>query len=100
MFSSNPNSRTRFTTVPGLYRTHHGDVFLPGAGNVVFEPAFALPVIYYVGHGVPPAATLSPIQRPQVFVSQVAKVAGIGGVMAGQWINQPLNVPETTNGSQ
>jgi hypothetical protein len=99
MFSSNPNNRTRFTTVPGLYHVHQGDVFLPGAGDKVFQPAFALPVIFYVGHGIP-AGSLSPIQRPQSFVTQVARVAGIGGVMAGQWINQPLNIPDTTNGSQ
>lgn len=99
MYSSNPNIRQRFTTVPGLYQTHHGDVFLPGAGNVVFEPAFALPVIYYVGHGIP-AGSLSPIQHPQVYVTQVAKVAGIGGVQAGQMYTQPLNVPDVGNGGE
>jgi hypothetical protein len=99
MVSSNPHNRTRYTTVPNLYQTHHGDVFLPGAGNVVFEPAFQLPVIYYVGHGIP-AGHLHVIQPPQLYVTQTAKIAGIGGVIAGQWVTMGLNVPETTNGSQ
>jgi hypothetical protein len=99
MVSSNPNVRQRFTTVPGLYQTHHGDVFLPGAGNVVFEPAFGLPPIYYAAYGIP-AGSLRPIQPPQVYVTQVARVAGIGGVQAGQWVHMGLNTPETTNGSQ
>lgn len=97
---THPHNRERVTTAPGLYHVHHGDVFLPGAGNIVFEPRFALPIIYAIGHGIPPRYVLRFTQNPQIMVSQAATVAGIGGLTAGQFINQPLNVPTTTNGSE
>jgi len=99
MFTSNPYFRPRTTTVPGLYRYHAGDVFFPGAGNAVFEPAFQLPIIFYVGHGIP-AGYLSPIQKPQLYVGQTARLAGIGGVQAGQMFTQPLNIPNSTDFGQ
>lgn len=99
----------RSQVVPGFYHLHPGYVFLPGAGNAVFEPTFQLPIIQLIGSGIyagpaPGLVHQRPLlmvtQNPQVAIGQAVPVAGIGGVIAGQWINQPLNVPDTTNGSQ
>ncbi len=91
--------RPRSETVPGFYRTHPGDVFLPGAGNAVFEPAFQLPPIQLIGAGI--YAGMLPLWRgPQTVVPQAVPIAGIGGVQAGQYVSQPLSVMETTNGSE
>ncbi len=101
MFFSHPASRQRSPVVPGLYNYHSGDVFLPGAGNAAFEPAFALPVIQLIGYGIYAGKAPNPLQRaPQIFVSHAARVAGLGGVISGQFVTQPLNVPDTSNGSQ
>jgi hypothetical protein len=95
-----PVSRQRGYVVPGFYHTHHGDVFLPGAGNVVFEPAFQLPFIQLIGAAIYAGPAPRSIGRPQVFSVQAVPLAGIGGQVAGQFVTQPLNVPETSNGSQ
>lgn len=102
MFFSHPATRQRSAVVPGLYHVHHGDVFLPGAGNIVFEPLFSLPLIQLIGAATYAGPAPDPLQRtPQIFVSQSATVAGIGGMVAGQFMTQPLNVPfDTTNGTQ
>lgn len=93
--------RPRRDTVPGLYYMHHGDVFLPGAGNIVFEPKFALPVIQLIGAAIYAGHTPFATQRaPQVIAMQAAPVAGLGGLISGQFLTQPLNVSETTNGTQ
>ena len=98
---TNPFNRRRGTSAPGLYHWHHGDVFLPGAENVVFEPAFGLPLFRVQGPGIQAGTGLNPLQRsPQVYAVLGNAVAGLGGLVAGQWINQPLNVPDTTNGSE
>jgi hypothetical protein len=98
---THPATRPRSQIVPGLYHYHSGDVFLPGAGNAAFEPAFQLPVIQLIGYGIYAGPAPSPIQRaPQIYVSHAATVAGLGGVIAGQFVTQPLNVPDTSNGSQ
>lgn len=83
---------------------HQGDIWSNGALSKVYEPAppvFAamLPVVNIIGHGIY-AGQLYVWQGPQVRVSQAAFVAGIGGVVGGTVIQQPLNVPETTNGTQ
>jgi hypothetical protein len=76
-----------------------------GAGDAVYEPAYPAvarmtPAVNFSGAGVLYAHTPSPYQGPQVYTNQTSYIAGIGGPLAGQFINQPLNVPETTNGSQ
>ncbi len=81
-------------------------VFYPvGAENSVYHPAppvipAMLPPVYLIGasqwSGNAPR-TWSP---NRVNSNQAAYVAGVGGPLAGQIIHQPLNVQETTNGSQ
>jgi hypothetical protein len=99
--------RARMAVVEDFYQYQFGDLFTPGAGNVVFEPAFALPSIQLIGSGIyagPAPGVVRPYFRstnPQ-FISavQAATVAGIGGPIAGQFVTQPLSVPEAGNGSQ
>lgn len=101
MQSTHPADRQRSQVVPGLYHYHSGDVFLPGAGNAAFEPAFQLPVIQLIGYGIYAGSAPNPLQRtPQIYVSHAARINGLGGVISGQFVTQPLNVPETSNGSQ
>lgn len=104
-----PINRPRTATVPGLYHTHAGDIFLPGAGNAVFEPLFQLPSIQLIGSAIYAGPVNQPgvtrryfqtIQPPQVFINKTAPIAGVGGVIAGQLIHQPLSVPDTSNGSE
>ena len=85
---------------------HYRSPFYPvGAEDAVYEPRYpALPrmtsLVNLSGAGILYAHTPSPIQGPQLYAAQTAYVSGIGGPLAGQFINQPLNVPDTTNGSQ
>jgi hypothetical protein len=100
-----PILRKRHQATPGLATFHHGDVFLPGAGNAVYEPAppviaAVLPIVQLIGASIIAGRAPSPHQLPQVYANQTALIAGIGGVLAGQIYGQPLNVPETTNGNQ
>ncbi len=81
-------------------------VFYPvGAEDAVYRPAYPvvpamLPMVQLIGAGVYAGNAPSPIFGPQVYALQTAYVAGVGGPLAGQTIHQPMNVPETTNGSQ
>jgi hypothetical protein len=86
--------------VQGLYHYHSGEVFLPGAGNAAFEPRFAYPVVNVFGRGIIAGNPPSTRQSAQVYVTQATRVSGIGGVLVGQMIHQPLNVPDTTLGEQ
>lgn len=96
MFGKSDNHKV----VPGLYHFGFGDVFFPGAGNAVFEPAFTLPPIQLIGAAIYAGAAPNPLQRaPQIFVSQAATVAGLGGVQAGQFVFAPLNVPDDGDGN-
>jgi hypothetical protein len=90
--------RKRSVMVPNLYHFHHGRVFLPGSGNVVFEPLNALPAVASVG--IQQQKFLNPVAAPQVYQGQTARISGIGGVIVGQFWRTPLNVPDTMNGSQ
>ena len=98
---THPSSRAQGATVPGFYHYHYGDVFLPGSQNVVFQPAFTLPMIQLIGAAIYAGPAPNPRQRsPQIFVTQAAPIAGLGGMISGQFVTQPLNIPDTTNGSQ
>jgi hypothetical protein len=88
-----------------LYQFHHAIFYPVGAGNAVYEPAppivpAMLPIVIISGHGILAGCAPSPTQPPQVYANKTAFIAGIGGVLAGQIFGQPLQVPETTNGSQ
>ncbi len=92
--------RPRVATVPGLYHLHQGDVFLPGAGSMVFEPAFGLPPIQLIGAAIYAGAAPHPLQPPQIRTTLTTTTAGIGGQIAGQLIGAPLFTPEGGNGNQ
>lgn len=85
---------------------YHRAPFYPvGAGNAVYEPAppvvpAMIPIVNFSGAGVLFARAPNPIFGPQMYSNQTAFVAGVGGALAGGIYGQPLNVPETTNGSQ
>jgi hypothetical protein len=85
---------------------YHRAYFYPvGAMNASYEPAppvvpAMLPVVNFSGNGAYYAHAPNPIFGPQLYSNQTGYVSGIGGVLSGQFLSQPLNVPETTNGSQ
>jgi hypothetical protein len=84
---------------------HQGDIWLGGAESKVYEPALPwvpaiLPPVQLIGNAIYAGPPPSPIQGVQVYANQTMLIAGIGGVLSGQVINQPLNIPDTTNGSQ
>jgi hypothetical protein len=98
------NLRKRFNPTPTA-DYHRGDVFLPGAENAVYEPAYPivpamLPALSITGTGVFCGRAPNPQQLPQVWANQTAFISGVGGPLSGGLYNQPLQVPETTNGSQ
>jgi hypothetical protein len=85
---------------------YHAAVFYPvGAENQVYEPGYPvvaamLPPVGLIGNCVFAGAAPCPTQLPQLYAAKTAFVAGIGGPTAGQIIGAPLNIPDTTNGSQ
>ncbi len=95
-----PAGRRRADTTPGVYRGHPGDVFLPGAGNWVFEPRFGLPPIQLIGAAIYAGRAPSPVQRQIIRTVHATTTAGLGGLVAGQMITQPLNTPDSGFGGQ
>lgn len=100
-----PNFRPRIPTAAGLARYHMGEVFLPGAQAAVYEPAPPVipamtPIVNFSGAGILCGAAPSTRQGPQVYAFAANTLAGVGGLQAGTIGQQPLNVPETTNGTQ
>jgi len=86
---------------PGLYHFHQGDLFVPGTGNYVYDPAFELPMktpwsgstnqgfLYR-------ANPWKVLQPPQIFSQPTVKTSGIGGLQAGMMVLQPLESEEGT----
>lgn len=100
-----PFFRPRVALNSGLSNVHHAIFYPVGAGNAVYEPAYPivpamLPIVVISGRGILAGAPPNPNQPPQLYASKTAMVAGMGGVMAGQIYGQPLQIPDTTNGSQ
>jgi hypothetical protein len=96
--------RPRVSTAPTV-QYHRAPFYPVGAGDAVYEPAFPvvpriIPIVNFSGNGVLAGNAPNPIHGPQVFAFQTGLVAGVGGSLAGQFITQPLNIPDTTNGSQ
>jgi hypothetical protein len=92
-------SRSRLDGLAGgLYYYHMGDIFTPGTQNYVFQPAYTLPTMQLIGAAIysgPAPRTTSP---QVIFATQVRRIAGMGGLFSGQFVQQPLNTPEG-NGS-
>jgi hypothetical protein len=89
----------------GMAQFHPAVYYPVGAENQVYEPAppvFAamLPVVFYAANGIPAGHAPIPTQLQQVYANQAAQISGVGGPLAGTIIGAPLNIPETTNGSQ
>lgn len=83
----------------GHYAFHEGDLFTPGTGNWVFEPAYETPLSTIWGMGflrVP--NTFNPIQPQIVYTQPKVVVNGIGGQIAGQMALQPLLVDAPEQG--
>lgn len=76
-----------------LYQFHQGAVLTPGTQNLVFEPAFQLP-LFRVAQGVQYTHFIRPLQPPQVWQSKAVGVNGIGGLVAGQFATQGLQLPD------
>lgn len=100
-----PFLRPRVKNNSGLSNVHHAIFYPVGAGNAVYEPAYPivpamLAVVNISGNGILAGAPPNPNQPPQVYAAKTALISGIGGVMAGQIFGQPLQIPDTTNGSQ
>ncbi len=82
-----------------LYHFHEGDVFLPGTGNWVLDPAFDVPITTIWGNGfLTPANRFSVIQPPPIDYGLPFRVAGLGGTIPGQIIFAPLTA--NPNGGQ
>lgn len=64
----------------------------PGAENYAYIPNMTLPAFPYFGVGTPVAsAGYSVMQSPQVMSRITIPTAGYGGLIAGQFIGQPLS---------
>jgi hypothetical protein len=83
---------------------HEGDLFTPGTGNYVFEPAFELPIKGIVGQGGARQGVKYPDGRWPIFAAvapivsyPLATTQGYGGLQAGALVQQPLLDGEDLN---
>lgn len=88
------NNASAEVPLPGpkaLYHFHEGDLFTPGTGNYVFESPFELPMNTIWGHGFARQPNVfNPLQPSPLYSGPTVKIAGIGGLIAGQMALQPL----------
>lgn len=89
---------------PSMGFFHEGDLFDPGTGNYVFEPAFELPLKGIVGQGGTNQGTKYPDNRWPVFAAvapvvsyPLATTQGYGGLQAGTIVQQSLLDAEDLN---
>jgi hypothetical protein len=83
----------------GIYHYHEGDIFEPGTGNWVFEPAYETPLMTIWGHAfLRQPNTFKPLQPPQIYSNPNVVVSGIGGLVAGTMAFQPLIDPVAEQG--
>lgn len=84
----------------GFYHLHETQIFTPGAMNWALDPFQETPVQPIWGNAfLRTPNTFSPYQRPQVIINQQVPVRGVGGLVAGQMINEPLIYPSPEQGS-
>lgn len=76
---------------------HEGDLFDPGTGNYVFEPAHELPLKGIVGQGGTNQGVKYPDGRWPIFAAAapivslpLATTQGLGGLQAGQFVQPEL----------
>lgn len=83
----------------GLYHFHEGDLFTPGTGNWVLDPSLETPLNTIWGRAfLRTPNTFNPLQQPQVYANQTVVPNGIGGLVAGQIVFQPLQEPAPEQG--
>lgn len=76
---------------PGpLYHMHEGDIFEPGTGNWVLDPAFDGPLQTVWGNGDGYPKVWSVTNQPVAIALPRYFTNGIGGTIAGQLALQPL----------
>lgn len=63
----------------------------PGAENYAFVPNMTLPKHDFSGRGNPVIGVMRVMQSPQVIINHAVPMAGYGGLVAGQFISQPLS---------
>lgn len=95
--SPNPASYTASAQVAepakgAFYQFHEGDLFTPGAMLYAFQPTTELtPLNTTWGRAfLRTPNTFSVYQHPQLATEATVKINGIGGLVAGQLIHQPL----------
>jgi len=82
-----------------LYQLHEGDLFTPGTGNWVLDPAFDTPLMAIWGHGSNRQPnTFNPFQPVQVIQTNTLTLQGMGGLIAGQMALAPLREPAPEQG--
>lgn len=94
--SSDPNEVINFKPGP-LYHMHEGDIFEPGTGNWVLDPAFDGPLMTVWGNGDGYPKVWGVTSEPAVIALPTYVTNGLGGTQSGQLALQPL-VEETFNG--
>lgn len=94
--SSDPNEVINQKPGP-LYHMHEGDIFEPGTGNWVLDPAFDGPLMTVWGNGSTYPKVWSVTDQPVAIAQPTYLTNGLGGPVAGQIALQPL-VEETFNG--
>lgn len=69
----------------------------PGSMSLAFLARFFDPIFHAKGNGVHVNNPLRPmpLQSPQVYVTKTAPVSGVGGLVAGQIVGQPLIDPNS-----
>lgn len=82
-----------------LYQYRLGDRLDPGAMAEIFEPLFSNPLYSFRGAGRIFTGSIRPLPNaPLVFVNGRQTLAGLGGIIAGQFIMQPL-IDDGSSGS-
>ena len=97
---SNPRTNSSAqVAVPGkkaLYHYHEGDLFTPGTENYVFDYPFEFPLqtIWGIAFLRRPNV-FNPLQPNQVYSNPNVVINGIGGLIAGQLVTQPIETDGT-----
>lgn len=72
------------------YSWHETHYPSPGSGNFAFVPNMTLPALSVHGPGNMVHAQLSIVSPNEFFSQQTGPVSGLGGLVQGQIIGQPL----------
>lgn len=84
----------------GVSNYHEGALFSPGTGNFVFESGFENPLQTVWGRGfIRNPNTFKVTQPPQLYSNPQLQQNGLGGLMAGQIIGQPLLLTNENGGT-